>query len=392
MLNKAFVRFSARCALLAALALSGIVAFAASDAAIPDFQLTIQEGDTLSGLAQRWLAEPRRWPELQKHNKIENPNRLVPGSVLAIPAGLLREKFTELTVASVSGRAHKADGSALAVGDRLREGGSVKTAGDGYVTIKLADGSTLKLQAQSQLAIARARATPNSAATETQLQLNAGKAEVQFNPAKASGSRFEIRTGFASAAVRGTAFRVASDARGTRTEVTEGTIAFAGLPPDAGRAAPTDSVPVPEGYGSLVDESRKPIPPVRLLAAPALPQEPVFQRAPTLKFAFPALEGAVSYRALLAADAAFERIVGAADLTQPEINFSGLAIGSYVLKVRAVDKFGLEGSDAIALVGIVPGIATVPANSTAPAPAIPSAPSSPASSAPATGWGVPAKK
>ena len=260
------------------------------------------------------------------------------------------------------------------------------------MTIKLADGSTLRLQSRSQLAVARARTAPGSDAAQTQLQLDSGKVEVQFNPAKSNGSRFEIRTGFAAAAVRGTAFRLSSGAGGTRTEVTEGTIAFAGLPPDAASTAPTDSVPVPQGYGSLVDESRKPIPPVRLLAAPDLPREPVFQRAPSLKIAFPAREGAVAYRALLAADANFERVVAAADLTLPEIHFSGLTTGSYVLRVRAVDKFGLEGSDAIALIGIVPETATVPANSAAPAPAVPTAPGSPAPNTPATGWGMPGKK
>ena len=39
---------------------------------------------------------------------------------------------------------------------------------------------------------------------------------------------------------------------------------------------------------------------------------------------------------------------------QPEISFSGLAQGSYVLKVRGIDEFGLEGRDAIAVIGMLP--------------------------------------
>ena len=324
----------------------------AADPASPDFVVTIEQGDTLTGLAQRWLAEPKRWPELQRHNKIQDPHRLVPGSALAIPVALLREKPADVTVSSVSGQARKADGTPLAAGERLREGASIKTADDGYVTIQLVDGSTLKLQSKSDLTLERARRLPGSEATEARFKMQAGQAEVKFKPGAEKASRFEIRTGFASAAVRGTEFRVGADARGTRSEVTEGTIAFAGLPANA--AEPANAVSIPAGFGSIVDESRKPVAPVRLLAAPALPQEPVFQQAPALRLGFAPLEGAVRYRARLAADADFQQMVGETVLTQPEASFSGLKAGSYVLKVRAIDKHGLEGRDAMVLVGILP--------------------------------------
>lgn len=350
----ALLKIALRWVLLAALFGPAPFTWAAPDSAGPDFVVTIQPGDTLIGLGQRWLEDPMRWPELQRHNKIRNPHLLIPGSVLAIPVSLLRDKPLVATVRSVSGRAHRTDGTPVAAGDQLREGGTIKTAEDGYVTIELVDGSTLRLQSRSDLTLERARRLPGSDATETRFKLPAGEAEVQFKPAAPKASRFEIRTGFASAAVRGTQFRVGAGERGTRTEVTEGTIAFAGLPPNAGASAPSDSVPIPEGFGSIVDESRKPIPPVRLLAAPALPQEPVFQQAPTFRLNFPPLEGAISYRARLAADADFERMVGETLLSQPEISFSGLAAGSYVLKVRAIDKYGLEGRDAMALIGILP--------------------------------------
>ena len=353
MSNMSLRKLALRWILLAALLGLAPTGWAAPDSGGSDFELTVQQGDTLTGLGQRWLADPKRWPEIQRHNKIQDPHRLVPGSRIAIPAALLREPPGGVTVSNVSGQARKADGTPVAAGDRLREGATIKTAEDGYVTIQLVDGSTLRLQSRSDLTIERARRLQGSEATDAQFKMQAGQAEVQFKPGAAKGSRFEIRTGFASAAVRGTEFRVAADARGTRTEVTEGTIAFAGLPANASSAAPEESVAVPEGFGSLVDESRKPIPPVRLLAAPALPQEPVFQRAPSLRLVFPPLEGAVSYRARLAADADFRRMIGETVLAQPEASFSGLEAGSYVLKVRAIDKYGLEGRDAMVLIGIM---------------------------------------
>ena len=49
---------------------------------------TVQEGDTLEGLAKAYLAAPRQWPLLQARNKVTNPRRLVPGSVVWIPVRL----------------------------------------------------------------------------------------------------------------------------------------------------------------------------------------------------------------------------------------------------------------------------------------------------------------
>lgn len=353
MLNFPLLRRAAGCALVTVLCAWALATHAADDAAAPDFVVTIRQGDTLIGLGERWLADPKRWPEVQRHNQISDPRLLMPGRSIAIPSALLRTRLTDVTVRNVMGVARKQDGTPIAAGESLREGAAISTAENGYVTIELVDGSSLRLRPRSRLAIERARRVPGSDATVTSVQLPEGEAEVKFNPAVRQGAKFEIRTGYASSAVRGTAFRVRAEERATRTEVTEGAITFAGLPA-AGSTESGAQVTVPEGFGSVIDQTRKPIAPVRLLAAPDLPREPVFQQAPTFRLAFPALDGAVRYRAWLATDPNFERVVGEVDVQQPDLSFSGLAQGSYVLKVRAIDKLGLEGRDGTALVGILP--------------------------------------
>jgi LysM repeat protein len=45
----------------------------------------VQSGDTLSGLAQRYYESPADWRPLADENGIENPRRLVPGTILRIP-------------------------------------------------------------------------------------------------------------------------------------------------------------------------------------------------------------------------------------------------------------------------------------------------------------------
>jgi len=329
----------------------------AADAEEGDFELTLQKTDTLIGIGRRLLIDPNRWPELQKRNNIADPLRLTPGSVMVIPRAMLRIDPAEVVVRSVTGSASKADGTPLLANERLAEGATVKTADNGYVTLQLIDGSTVRVQSRSEVKVERARRVPGSQVTDTQIEMNAGKAEVQFKPAARKASRFEIRTGFASAAVRGTEFRVTADARGTRSEVVEGGIAFAGIPAGGSQPSAADVVAVREGFGSFVDDTRKPIAPVQLLAAPFLPKPQVMQPAPNFRLRFPPVAGAARYRVTLATDASMQQVRREQYFDQPDISFPDMDPGKYVLQVRAIDKFGLEGRDArvpLTMIGVQP--------------------------------------
>ncbi len=326
-----------------------------ADPAEADFELTVRQGDTLIGIGKRLLVDPNRWPDLQRRNSIPDPNRLAPGSTMLIPRPLLRLDAAEMEVRAVVGEASKADGSPVAVGDRLREGAALRTADSGFVTVQLVDGSTMQVKPRTDMKLERIRRLAGTNVTDTQVDMSSGTAEVRFKPAVPKVSRFQIRTGFATAAVRGTEFRVTAQEKGTRTEVSEGTIVFTGLP--AGGVAPTaaDTVAVPDGFGSFVDETRKPAPPVALLAAPALPRPFIVQVAPTFRLRLARVTGAVTYRATLATDADMQQVRYEQVFNTADIVFANLEPGNYTLQVRAIDKSGLEGRDGRVPVNLRPG-------------------------------------
>ena len=68
-------------------------------AADSDWHYSIQAGDTLIGLTERYLLPGRHWRELQRLNRVADPLRLPPGGVLRMPlAWLNREASVAQTV------------------------------------------------------------------------------------------------------------------------------------------------------------------------------------------------------------------------------------------------------------------------------------------------------
>ncbi len=75
-----------------ALGLCAVLAFLAPDvarsqSAAPEdvFVKVARPGDTLIGISQRLLIEPRRWTEVQARNHIEDPRRIPLGTQIRVP-------------------------------------------------------------------------------------------------------------------------------------------------------------------------------------------------------------------------------------------------------------------------------------------------------------------
>ena len=305
-------------------------------AADDDLVYVVRAGDTLIGLGRTLLIDPRSWPELQRLNRIAEPRRIPIGTNLRIPVALARGVPAPARVVRVEGDA-RSGGAVLAPGAALGPGADVATGRDGYVTIELADGSRLVLQAQSRLRIREAVRYPALDAHRSAIEVESGRVESVTVPQK-GGGRFEIRTPLATTAVRGTDFRVASDdaARRTRSEVLTGSVAV------AGEGAP---VAVAAGFGTVVDETRRPIAPVKLLPAPDLSRLPALQERVLFRFNLEPVAGVRGYRAQLARDREFQAVVAEDSPGGTEVRFGGVPDGDYWLRVRALDERALEGAD-----------------------------------------------
>ena len=307
------------------------------------------DGDTLVHLAKRYLIKPNDWQSLQRLNKITNPYRIRPGTEIRIP---LIDMKTDQAIGKViaSEGPVESGGSKLNVGGSISEGQSIKTGDNGFVTLKLADGSTLVVQSQSKVTMQVARTIANTNGVPvTRALLESGRIEAKVEKRAGLAGRFEVTTPTSNMGVRGTRFRVSSDEGGkaSRGEVLEGIVNVA----DVGAIK---SVDLSAGFGTVIEQGKSPIAPVKLPAAPDLSATARLQERILLRFKFNeaigtsagASAGASAYRAQIATDSAFTDLRAESVFKTAEAKFGDLADGQYFLRVRAIDKQGIEGTDA----------------------------------------------
>lgn len=326
----------------AALVLAALSALA-GEATAPDpvFTYTTVAGDTLIGLGRRWLSVPAHWPELARVNRVANPNRIPTGQPLAIPLRLMATQPLPAQLLSAHGEVQGAGRQALVAGQALPPGAELRT-GEGQATVRLADGTLLRLRAGSQLVVDNAHRVIKAGIVQSGVSLRRGEVDVQAAPARAGMPGFRVGTPQGVLGVRGTEFRVRVDepAATTRGEVLEGVVAVDGLGGLAGQQ-------VSAGQGVVVDRAGQVSAPVSLLAAPDLSGLPVLYERPLLRFTLAPQAGVVAYRAQVASEADVVTLLADVRSEGSELRIAGLPDGDHLLRVRAEDARGLQGQDAL---------------------------------------------
>lgn len=302
---------------------------------------TVKPGDTLWRLTEDFLVDIRYWRRLQSMNYVTQPNNMPPGTTLRIPLkwtkinpsqAMVKNVAGKVTVISKDGKRDAKLETFLLVNDEIT------TDIGASITLEFGDGSVLTLREESKLRLETLEYYGNKDVFNTKLKLEQGRTDNEVNPHKKPGSRFEIYTPSATAAVRGTVYRVAApDQTTTSTEVLEGKVTVAN---DLGQEQ------VPGGYGSVAKLNTPPTPPIVLLDAPDLSEVPELVEKLPIRFNLPEIENARSYRIQLAKNSAFQSLDYDGTSSTTTTRIPALADGNYLMKVRGIDKNNLEGFDS----------------------------------------------
>ena len=304
-----------------------------------DAYYRVQPGDTLVDIARRWTESPERWRDLQRLNRVSRPTRLAPGSELRIRVEWVRGEPATLVVREAGGQV-SIDGVAATPGAVGREGTRIETGPDGVAVLVLGDGTVLTIPPASAVRIERLRQYLGPGAVDAEMLIERGSIDTASPPARPRPLR--VRTPAATAAVRGTEFRVRARPRDAAVEVLAGAVEAGSRGGSATLAGGQGAIASPDGPPRVE----------ALLPAPALEALPARVTQVAARLPFDAVPGAAGYRVQVALDPGFTRLLAEASSAGPEVAFVSRADGPLHVRVRGVAASGLEGRESRTVVEV----------------------------------------
>ncbi len=257
-------------------------------------------------------------------------------------SGLKSPELAAAKVIRIQGEALKikaGEKSPVKTGDFLAKSEKVETGPSSSLTIQFEDSSKLLVSENSLVVMEELLKSKETGETETAVRVDRGSVESHVKKQKGFKARYRVLTPAMQLAVRGTSFIVSvdGDTGRTRSMVLEGTV----MASAAGK-----EVELPAGYGTSAEVGKPPEAATALPGAPDVtPVKPVENRLP-LQLNWTDSGNAEKFRVQLMTGDAYEYLVydsvfegSTADLTQ-------LPDNSYMLRVRSIDKNGLEGENA----------------------------------------------
>jgi hypothetical protein len=335
-----------------------------------EWHYTVRPKDNVWSLGDQFLDANHSWGDIIRHNNIKQPNTIATGTILKIPISWLKHQPAPALAASVSGntmlRRHlESQYSLLEKNTALRVGDEITTY-EGSVLIKFADKSILRLSPNSNLVFNRLTRYGKTGMADTRLRLQKGRLSTHVTPLNHQGSRYEINTPSAVAAVRGTAFRLMTKGNFSQLEVTEGIVNFSNA---------SQSIEVNAGQGASLTSGSSRFARVDLPKA-LYPQSAInneniaVTKTDQLPITLKWLEQQkiTTYYYQLFKDSEEGELIDSSFLEKPEIKLNHLTNGTYLVAMRAIDNKGFNGLDhqISIVIGMIAKSATLlePANDT----------------------------
>lgn len=319
----------------------------AENSAQRDWHYTYRPSDSLQDIAKRLLNRGHNWTELVRYNRIAKPDNIRPGSIIKIPMDWLKFSPVPAKALSVDGvvmhkKARSTRYKTLKSSTKLHVGDEVMSR-NGTALIQLADQSIIRLEKDSHIRFNKLSHFGETGMVDTRIRLNKGSLINQVAPL-VKGSRYEVSTPSAVAAVRGTEFRIRADANSTVLEVTKGEVLFSG---------PHGEQMVPAGKGATIKRQSALIARHELLPAPEveLLNSPISSLPATLSWR--PLNGANGYKyELVSREQGEVFVLKEGLLATPELTIDQLKNGDYQVLMSAIDTQGIEGISAVSDISI----------------------------------------
>lgn len=297
--------------------------------------ITVKAGDTFFTIARRELGSGGFAAALSEFNRQTLSATLTEGSIVRIPI-LVPAREENATVIFVKGQVTRA-GLDIGKDAKIQRGDVLTTGPSGFISLQFSSGSIVNLQPDTSATLIRLNCLPDDDSCLIELHTEKGQVSSDVEARKGQPTEFRVTTPYASAAVRGTAFKTIVDGPAFVVGVTEGAVDI-----EAQQAA----VPLDKGFGSVTREGDTPGDPVPLLPPPAFRNIPTRVASGDAVLWF-GITDAARYHATVSTDSQGNRIVADFKAEENRLDLaSAVDAGNYYLNLHGMDTNGIPGFQA----------------------------------------------
>jgi hypothetical protein len=314
----------------------------------------IESGDTPASIKTDLLRPDITWKHVAQLNNLPaDKSDISDLTQLRMPVTWINRGEKYARVEAKTGDV-KVNGSTASKGSVLTEKGTIETGESGVVVILLPDGTEMTIAPSSKVRIDRLRQYFDGESIEARLRLERGEIN-SFTPHSGNGKLdkkrrdkrdIRIRTPKATAAVRGTQFRV-----GTSDELSASGV-LAGLV-DWSDSDGKSSSSLKKGFGAAFSKTGKPSGTESLLPAPRVLAPAGVLNKTSVTIPFEPVDGADRYEVKIASNTAFKDVIRQYTTTDTKVTFDSLRDGNHYVAVRALSPTGVEGYDGVAKVSFL---------------------------------------
>ena len=230
----------------------------------------------------------------------------------------------------------------LKAGEQIPADSRVRSSKDSKAEIQMPDLSTFIIQEHSEVTFNTMNEDERSGKMDSVLEISTGEIFANIKPENKSNSKFYIKSGKTTIAIRGTTLRANRDEEGTLRCMTliGATDIFTNN---------QNPISLENGFGTLAKSNKAPAKPIPLLPPP----QPIYpgsnvETTPTqsIKFEWERVRSfrLKHYKIEIARDPQFLNLVHIISTKDTEVNSPALKAGEYYWRISSYDKNNLQGA------------------------------------------------
>ncbi|MTI88295.1 MAG: hypothetical protein FH748_10035 [Balneolaceae bacterium] len=285
--------------------------------------------------------------EAIKDGELENATRL--GSTIPERVDLLEQTLQSNRVVDVEAQLTKKDGNVdkrrgllgswldAVVGDLFKESDGLKTYPESYANLYFTDGSNVVVNPNTVAVIRKSRIDRLDQSSDTEITLENGGLLAKLSASGKDRSNYILNAGPSTSQLKTQNFY--AEAEGERK------VKLTNYDGEAIVNANDVTISIKKNEGTVIEEGKPPLDPVKLLDAPS----PAWSTADTviyresILFPFTAVDKSESYHVQYSNTADFNDKVIDITTTQTSVNLNNLPLGMTFVRVQATDSLGLNG-------------------------------------------------